>query len=68
MVHDTLSNTLFIGYDCEEVKIGCRQNPCLVGQECFNLNVSEQLRRGQSHRCGPCPTGYTEHGTACEGW
>ena len=56
-----------IGVSCEEVKRGCMQSPCLVGQECYNLNVSEQLRLGQSHRCGPCPAGYTENGTACVG-
>jgi len=56
-----------LGYDCEEVKDGCRQRPCLVGQECFNLNITEQFRLRRPHLCGPCPKGYAENGTACIG-
>ena len=59
--------SIILGYDCEEVRDGCRQSPCLVGQECVTLNVSEQLRLKRSHQCGQCPTGYTENGTACIG-
>jgi len=59
--------TNVLGYDCKNVKDGCRQNPCLVGQECFKLTVSEQKQLGRSYRCGPCTAGYSENGTACVG-
>ncbi|XP_052777794.1 uncharacterized protein LOC128215112 [Mya arenaria] len=53
------------GADCEHVKDGCSADPCLRGQECIRLNVSEQIALNTSYMCGACPDGFSEENDKC---
>lgn len=51
---------LFSGQTCNEDEDGCRNTPCLVGTECYDLTPEEQVASGKAFNCSACPTGYFE--------
>lgn len=57
----------FSGADCESELDGCDTRPCSVGQNCTDLSAKEQGLSPLGYKCGPCPTGFTDHEGKCAG-
>ena len=62
-------HTLIPGNDCELDYDGCSVSPCSVGRNCTDTPASNHSANPSlpAYTCTPCPTGYVENGTKCEG-
>ena len=59
----------YAGDDCELDYDACSVSPCSAGTNCTDRPAAEQEANQSltAYTCSPCPTGYQENGTKCEG-
>ncbi|XP_076817949.1 mucin-like protein [Clavelina lepadiformis] len=66
---DCVCNAGYVGSNCDEALLPCRENPCFSGVDCksnFNSLDDGKQRISKDYRCGKCPSVFTSgNGETC---
>ncbi|CAK8690042.1 unnamed protein product [Clavelina lepadiformis] len=66
---DCVCNAGYVGSNCDEALLPCRENPCFSGVDCksnFNSSDDGKQRISKDYRCGKCPSVFTSgNGETC---